>query len=556
MRTDHAESCDVAILGSGLAGTILASVLAKHGVRVALLEPGSHPRFAIGESTIPHTSLLLSILAERHGVPEIEHLAYPDRIRRHIGPTCGIKRSFGFAFQRPGIAFDPSEGLQFGTSSKDENHLFRQDVDAYMLHVAIRYGALYRDRSRVVTVDVGRSSVRLGLDDGSTCVARFVVDATGYRSVLAEAFGLRQTPTPLRHHSRTLFTHMIGVRPFEEDASPMLLPWHQSTLHHVFEGGWFWVIPFDNQPESTNPLTSVGLTLDPRRYPATGATPEGEFREFLERFPSVAPQFEAARAARSWVSTGRLQYSSERCVGNRYCLMSHAAGFVDALFSRGLINTVEVIYALIDPLLEALEEDDFDPDRFGALEELQQRVMDYNDRLVNGAFVSWSDFDVWNAWSRVWALGTVITEFRIMDALARYSATGEIEALRGEASGPAFSNFEDPDYAEFFRRAAALVEAYGAGERPAAETAESIFALTAEYPFPVLIGLEAMRRAGWLGPDEEISARNIDFARQGYRWALSNPASRDLFGNTETLYRWRARQDDPHLDASRRELSS
>ena len=62
---------DVAILGSGMAGTILASVLARNGARVLIVDAGSHPKFAIGESTIPYTSMLMRLIAER--CPTMNH---------------------------------------------------------------------------------------------------------------------------------------------------------------------------------------------------------------------------------------------------------------------------------------------------------------------------------------------------------------------------------------------------------------------------------------------------------------------------------------------------
>ncbi|HZI04587.1 MAG TPA: NAD(P)-binding protein, partial [Archangium sp.] len=93
---------DVAILGTGLGGTILGSILAKHGVKVLLLEQGVHPRFAIGESTIPETTFMFRLLAERYGVPEIGHLANFQRARWHVSLSCGIKRSFSFVYHREG----------------------------------------------------------------------------------------------------------------------------------------------------------------------------------------------------------------------------------------------------------------------------------------------------------------------------------------------------------------------------------------------------------------------------------------------------------------------
>jgi|CZKH01.1.fsa_nt_gi FADH2 O2-dependent halogenase len=538
---------DVAILGSGLSGSMLACVLANKGVRVVLIDAGTHPRFAVGESTIPHTSLLTLVLSQKYGVPELENIAYPDRIAEHVCTSCGIKRAFGFAYHRTGKRFDPREGHQVGTSSKDENHFFRQDIDAYLFHVAVGYGAVPRQNTRVASLEIDRDGVSLRTGTGEDIFARYVVDGTGHESVLAARFNLRENPCPLKHHSRTIFTHMIDVPPFQKEHNRLSLGWDQGTLHHCFERGWFWVIPFNNHARSTNPLVSVGLTIDPRRYPKPDSSPEEEFKQFLDMFPSVAEQFAGAKAVRPWVSTGRLQYSSRQCTGYRYCLMSHAAGFVDPLFSRGMINTQEIISALIDPLLAALASDDFDEENFTSVNRLQNRALGYNDALVNGSFIAWSNFDLWNAWLRVWALGTVNTEFRAMNALADFTATGDSDCLRGEALNPAFSDFEDPDYHSFFDRVVPIIEGVEAGTVSPGEAASEIFSMTTEYEFPIQLRREALSRAGWLKPGDTIGQRDIDFARNGFRWALTNPDSRDLCATIGNLFRWRGHSPDPHL---------
>ena len=74
---------DVAILGTGIGGTILGAILARHGQKVLLIEQGVHPRFTIGESTIPETTILFRILAARYGVPEIGNLATYQRLNRY-----------------------------------------------------------------------------------------------------------------------------------------------------------------------------------------------------------------------------------------------------------------------------------------------------------------------------------------------------------------------------------------------------------------------------------------------------------------------------------------
>src|SRR5204863_2831711 len=114
---------------------------------------------------------------------------------------------------------------------------------------------------------------------------------------------------------------------------------------------------FDSHKQSKNPLCSVGLTFDERVYPKPkDMTPEEEFNFHLDQYPAVKRQFQGAHKVREWVSTERLQYSSSQTVGDRWCMTSHAAGFIDPLFSRGLSNTFEVVDALSWRLLDALND--------------------------------------------------------------------------------------------------------------------------------------------------------------------------------------------------------
>src|SRR6266513_1109986 len=472
---------DVAILGNGLSGSMLGTILGKNGVSVVLIDADQHPRFAVGESTIPHTSLIVSILAEKYDLPELEHIVDTQRLAKHVCTTGGIKRHFGYVYHRPGQIYDRREGLQFGTSARDENHWFRQDIDAYLHNLAVHYGAVPRQKTKVTGLEIDKQGVKLQTSTGEEIRARYLVDGTGHKSILAERFDLRDKPCRLKHHSLTILTLMVDVPPFDEENNPLPISYHKGTLHHCFERGWFWVIPFNNNPLSTNPLISVGLTIDPRRYPKPDMSAEKEFNEFLKLYPSVAEQFKDGKAVRPWVATGRLQYSSKKTTGYRYCLMSHASGFIDPLFSRGMFNTVEVIYALVDPLLEALKTNNFDEEAFRHVDEQQQRVLDYNDDLVNGSFISWTDFDLWNAWLRVFGLGTFLAEFQLMNGMSDYTRTGDPSYLTGKTQNPVFCDFEDPDYAAFFKDSVEAVEAYEAGRMSSQAAAKRIFEMANEY---------------------------------------------------------------------------
>ncbi|MFJ9818065.1 NAD(P)/FAD-dependent oxidoreductase [Streptomyces sp. NPDC101151] len=433
----RADQYDVAILGSGMAGGMLGAVLARNGVKVLLLDAGTHPRFAVGESTIPYTSGLTRIIAERYNVPEIKPLASHKGISRHVSRSCGQKQNFGFVYHREGLSQSPEEINQLVVPSalRTETHLFRQDIDSYLFNVAVKYGAHPRLNTRIADVEIDPDSgAVLRTDKGEEFRASYVVDGSGFRSPLADKFALRETPTRARTHSRTLFTHMIGVRPFDQAPAARSHqqpnPWHHGTLHHVFDGGWLWVIPFDNHADSINPLCSVGLTLDPRVFPKDDTPGQEEFDAFLGRFPDIAWQFRDAKAVRPWVSTGRLQYSAKQVVGERFCLTSHAAGFIDALYSRGLTNTMEIVNSLGWRLIAASRDGDWSLERFSYLETLQQGLFDFHDDLVYSSFVGFRDYELWNAVNRTWMLGTMLGNVMLEDAYYRFTRSGDAEVFR------------------------------------------------------------------------------------------------------------------------------
>ncbi|MFL6136224.1 MAG: tryptophan 7-halogenase [Frankiaceae bacterium] len=488
---------DVVILGSGLAGTILAACLARGGASVLVLDAGSHPRFAIGESTIPYTSMMMRLVSERYGVPEIKWLATFESVQSKVTTSCGIKRNFGFLYHREGERQDPREAHQFPIPkiTHTENHFFRQDVDAWMLSVAVQYGATVRQQFAVADVAIDEGGVTVIPERGEPVRARFVVDASGFRSPLARKFGLREEPSRLRHHARALFTHMVGVQPYEStlpgDVHGAPSRWSQGTLHHLFRGGWAWVIPFDNHHRATNSLCSVGLNLDPRIHPEPDCSPEEEFERWLAKFPDVAPQFVGARPVREWVRTGRLQYSSSQTVGYRWCLTSHAAGFIDALFSRGLSNTMDVINALGWRLLDALRDDDFDVERFAYVQELEQGLLDFNDDLVANSYTSFQDYRLWDAWFRVWALGQAMATFEINRAYAKYLDSRDPAALaRLERQAPAGAI---PDYAPLrtlLKTVSEMTQAVQAGHADSGATAARIMEMLQEADFvPPTFGL-------------------------------------------------------------------
>ncbi len=69
METSH--ECDVLVIGGGPAGSTMATLLARQGRRVVMLEKEHHPRFHIGESLLPGNVELFEKLGVREQVARI-----------------------------------------------------------------------------------------------------------------------------------------------------------------------------------------------------------------------------------------------------------------------------------------------------------------------------------------------------------------------------------------------------------------------------------------------------------------------------------------------------
>ncbi|MFI6684103.1 NAD(P)/FAD-dependent oxidoreductase [Streptomyces sp. NPDC050485] len=476
----------MAILGSGIGGSMLACILARHGVSTLLLEGASHPRFTIGESLIPETGLRMRIVADKYGVPEIGWIGTFHKLRRHVSSNCGVKRSFGFMYHRAGEENRPEEINQFGTLTPPvgpDSHLFRQDTDAYLAALSVTYGATFHSQTRIEAIDFGADEVELRATSGETYRAKLLIDASGMRSMVSDQLGMRDEVPRFRTDTRAIYTHMMGVKSTDllldaKDRRDLISPLGQSTMHHVFDGGWMWIIPFSNHRAATNPLTSVGLMLDRRKHPEPQGTPEGEFRRIASAYPTIARHFAEARAARPWVRSGRIQYSSPHLTAPRLIQLPHAADFIDPLYSSGMSVLVAAVDMIAESLLKAVAENDYAIERFKPMEDVVNRGFDHYDTVVSGSFDSFASYDTWNAWNRNWVMGSLLGTFGPLSLLMRYHKTKDRSHLEKttEPSRMGVLGSHLPGVVEMAQASRGYMDAALAGEISYEQASERIFA--------------------------------------------------------------------------------
>jgi FADH2 O2-dependent halogenase len=112
-------------------------------------------------------------------------------------------------------------------------------------------------------------------------------------------------------------------------------PADDAAVHHVFDGGWIWVLRF------ANGITSAGVAATEPVAERLGLAAGAEgWRRVLAEFPTVAEQFEGAQPVEPWVHAPRMAFQTTPAAGPGWALLPSAAGFVDPLLSSGFTLTL------------------------------------------------------------------------------------------------------------------------------------------------------------------------------------------------------------------------
>jgi FADH2 O2-dependent halogenase len=338
---------DIAIVGSGYAGSLMAMVARRLGLSVLLLERGTHPRVVIGESSTPLSNLLLEELALRYDLPRLLPLTRWGAWQQHYPElACGLKRGFTFHHHVLGhpqpAGKDRADQLLVAASPFDaiaDTHWYRADVDAFLVREAQSLGAQYLDRVHLDTLSSGdKMQLLQGVHKGVrvSFSARFVIDATGPRGFLHKTLKLQEAPLDGAIATRALYNHFTGVRRlgdtrYSRTESTPPYPIDDAAVHHVFEGGWVWVLRFNNG------VTSAGVVATDAVADKLGLG-EGSaaaWARVLALIPALHAQFKHSTPQHPFTYIARVAFSSATVTGKHWAMLPSAAGFVDPMLSTG-----------------------------------------------------------------------------------------------------------------------------------------------------------------------------------------------------------------------------
>lgn len=354
MKANPLENfCEVLVIGGGPAGSTIAALLAERGRDVVLLEKSRHPRFHIGESLLPFN------------MPLFEQLGVAEEIRR-----IGIVK--------PGAEFvSPWHGSPTTINFKDAwNDIYpyayqvrRSEFDDILFRNAARKGARTYEGHKVSGIEFHEGGgATVAIKDGDqqerSFQAKFVVDASGRDTFLANQFGIKHRNK--KHNSAAIFGHFTGATRLPGEAEGNIsLFW--------FDHGWFWFIPL------LDGSTSVGATCWPY-YMKTRATDTTQFfMDTIALCPPLHERLKNARLASPVTATGNFSYLSERCSGKSYIMLGDAYAFIDPVFSSGVLLAMKGACAGADAVETCLDH----PQHAGkALKEFD-RVMEHGPKVFS-----------------------------------------------------------------------------------------------------------------------------------------------------------------------------
>ena len=356
--TPSPTSYDVIVAGGGPAGSTTASYLRKHGRSVLVLEKEQFPRFHIGESLLPCCGEIWDELELKDEMAR-RFIVKPGA--RFIHNESGAEYTYYFAY-----AIRPDHPFAYEVQ--------RGEFDQMLLDNSARLGAEVRYLTAVRDVEFlpDRVKVTARPETGAdyTVEAQMFVDATGRDTFLGGKFGLKVTDD-LVTTNVACFTHYEGCqRQAGSDEGNITIV--------LFDGGWWWFIPFRGT------LTSIGCVLQKDfTRSRRGLSSEDMFAAALAETPAMQKLLSGATRVRPVGTTGNWSYRCRQYYGDRFLMVGDAAAFIDPLFSTGVLMAMQGGRFAASAIHSALRAGDLGADRFAGYQQQAIQGADLFKRLVH-----------------------------------------------------------------------------------------------------------------------------------------------------------------------------
>jgi len=359
MNPEH--NFDVIVVGGGPAGSSISSILAREGVRVVLFEKEEFPRHHIGESLMTDTFWTF----QRMGMLEkLKHSPFVRKYSVQFANQTG-KESRPFYFFEA-VHHESAVTWQVTRAVFDKmliEHAAEQGAEVHQ-GVAVKQVLFEGDKA---------AGVEVQMKDGSrqNFYANVVVDATGQTAMLSNKFRWRVRDPKLK--KAVLYSYFKGAHrePDLNGGATLVLRTPPGS------GGWFWYIPLEDD------LTSVGIVANPDYLlKGRGQDLAKIFHEEVEKCEPCHRRVAMGERVDKIYSILDYSYRSKQNAGNGFIIIGDAYGFLDPIYSSGVLLALKMAELAADAIHDAFRHDDFSAARLGQFQGMLDKGIESMRKLV------------------------------------------------------------------------------------------------------------------------------------------------------------------------------
>ncbi len=295
----------IAIIGSGPAGSSLATLLHRKGFKVGLFSDSEARELFVGESMIPAI------------IPVLRELGLEEEVK-----SFSVYKPGATVWVKPNLHAEASFSAGLGQLPLYAYNTTRREFDTLLFEKAKSEGIqVFKMRAGI---EVNGDEVKF---DAETLEATkdffggqpdYFVDASGRKRLLANAMKLPYTVG--NRMDTALFAHVEGHE----------FPNNYGDIHmNLATKGWIWRIPVPGK-------TSIGVVINKEHLSTYGETAEEQFDNYLQNDPKVKGVFDGIKRVSNVQKYSNYQLRSEKIYGKNWVCVGDAAGFLDPVFSSGL----------------------------------------------------------------------------------------------------------------------------------------------------------------------------------------------------------------------------
>ncbi len=357
----NTNNYDVIVMGGGPAGSSVASMLAREGRQVILFEKEIFPRHHIGESLMTDTYWTF----RRMGV--LDKLKASPFVRKYSVQFANAagKESRPFYFFES-VHHESAVTWQVTRAAFDKLLLDHAADSGVTVHQGVLVKQVLFEGDQAVGVEVQ-------MQDGSRekFFAKVVVDATGQAAMLSNKFRWRVRDPKLKKAVLYSYWKDVHREPDLNGGATLVLRTEKGS------NGWFWYIPLDDG------ITSVGIVADPEYLvQGRGQDLAKIYHEEVEKCGPCRKRVEGGTRVDKIYSILDYSYRSKQNAGNGFIIIGDAYGFLDPIYSSGVLLALKMAELATDAIHDAFNHDDFSAERLGQYQAKLDRGIESMRKLV------------------------------------------------------------------------------------------------------------------------------------------------------------------------------